>query len=294
MTLAKTVAAGVYVAAELGCNMGGRADVAIEMIDRAAWAGVNAVKTQRRDVDGMDPAALAAPYDGPHSFAPEHDRTYRGHRLALELSLAEQEGLCMYARNSGVEFACSAWDEKSAREIFAAGFDWLKIPSALATDLALLHEVATYGIPIVISWGMCSAEDVRRGTEALDGAEVYGLHCSSAYPLKHEDVHLSVIPAMHAEYVAGRKWRAVGYSDHTSGLAVSAAAVALGARIIERHFSLDRASKGTDHAASLEPDGLRRVVRDCAAIVKAMGDAEKRVLECEEGPMRKLRPARLR
>lgn len=290
MTLASTVDRGVYVAAELSANHGGRVSTAIAMIDSCGWAGVSAVKTQRRDIPSMDPEILDAPYLGPHSFGD----TYRAHREALELSLADQQGLCQYARDKGIEFACSAWDINSARDIRDSGFDWIKIPSALAVDLALLHEVAAFGMPVVISFGGCSAEDVRRATEALDGAEVYGLQCTVSYPMKHEDAHLSVIPSLHAEYVAARKWRAVGYSDHSSGIVLSAAAVALGARVIERHTSLDRTSKGTDHAASLEPDGLRRVVRDCAAVLSAMGDGTKRVLPVEEAAIKKLRPGRLR
>jgi len=290
VTIASTIDRGVYTIAELGCSHGGRADTAIAMIDAAHRAGVSATKTQRRDVDGMDPEILAAPYNGPHSFAT--DGTYRSHRLALELPWSEQEGLLAYARSLGIEHGCSVWDLLSAREVGGAGFDFVKIPSALATDLALLADVATYGMPVVVSWGACTDRDVREGTAALEGAEVYGLHATSAYPLRVEDAHLRCIPAMHAEYVAGRKWRAVGYSDHTSGIAISTAAVALGARVIERHLSLDRTSKGTDHAASLEPDGLHRVVRDCAAVLAAMGDAEKRVLGCEVGPMKKLRPRR--
>lgn len=294
MTLSTTIdARGVLVVCEIGANHQGRVSGAVDLIDRCHWAGAPAVKGQKRSIPDWEDEWRGVPYDGPHSFAPDTDRSYKAHREALELSIADHEGLASYARGLGMLYGCSAWDSASAQQIKAAAFDFIKVPSALATDLALLHEIAAFGMPVICSFGMCSAEDVRAATDALEGAEVYGLQCVSSYPAKHEDVHLRVIPAMHAEYVTGRRWRAVGLSDHTSGISISAAAVALGARVIERHVTTDRSARGTDHAASLEPDGLRRVVRDCSAVLAAMGDGTKRALPVEEAAMKKLRPRRL-
>jgi sialic acid synthase len=275
-----------FVIAEIGQNHQGDLEIAKELIRQAKICGADAVKSQKRDVRSLlTPEEYRRPYNSPHSFG----ATYGEHREALELSPRQYAELLLFARRMGIEFFASPWDTKSAELLHRLGMNLFKIPSACVTHLTLLRQIASYRKPVLLSTGMSTLEEIDAAMEALRGTEVAILQCTSAYPCDFRDVHLRVLTTLQERYGVP-----VGLSGHHRGIAVDVAAVALGARIIERHFTLDRTMKGSDHAASLEPPGLSRLVRDIRAVESALGRAEKRVQECEVPALEKLRGARLR
>lgn len=274
------------VVAEIGQNHQGDLEIAKELIRQAKICGADAVKSQKRDIRSLlTPEEYRRPYESPHSFG----ATYGEHREALELSGGEFAELILFARKLGIEFFASPWDVRSAELLNRLGMRLFKVPSACVTNLPLLRTLAAFKKPLILSTGMSTLEEIDRAMEILQGCEVALLQCTSAYPCAFEDIHLRVLETLRCRYGVP-----VGLSGHHRGIAVDAAAVALGARILERHFTLDRTMKGSDHAASLEPPGLARLVRDVRAVERALGSPEKRVLSCEVPAMEKLRGARLR
>jgi len=270
-----------YIIAEIGNNHQGDPQIARELLRAAKLCGVQAVKSQKRDVRTLlTPQEFNRPYNSPHSFG----RTYGEHREALELSADTWVELMAYAAELGLDFFASPWDVPSARLLADLGTSMFKIPSAAVTNQELLREVASHHRPVILSTGMSTLEEVDRAVEALSDTELYILQCTSAYPAAFDTINLRTMQTL-----AQRYQRIVGLSGHHKGIAVDAAAVALGARVIERHFTLDRTWKGTDHAASLEPQGLSRLVRDIHAVETALGDGIKCVQECERSARTKLR-----
>lgn len=287
-TIAKKIERGVYVIAEIGCNHGGSVDTAKRMIDAAAWCGVDAVKLQKRHVASMPEHVRNRPYNSMHSFG----ATYGEHRQALEFDISVHADLALYAHARGLDYGLSYWDRASVLESFDCGIpiDFAKVPSALVNNEEFVDCVSyTFGAPVIYSTGMSTWADVEalRDTVEERRGESYVLHAVSAYPCENVDVNLKVLSA----YARLGVFKAFGLSGHHRGIQIDAGAVALGARILERHFSLDRTSKGTDHAASLERDGLRKLARDAQVIVDAMGDGVKRVMDCELPAIAKLREA---
>jgi sialic acid synthase len=280
--LADLVASGrTYVIAEIGQNHQGDPEIAKRLIREAKLCGVNAVKSQKRDIRTMlTPEQYAKPYNSPHSFG----RTYGEHREALELSLDTWAELMAYAWELEIDFFASPWDIPSARVLKELDCPIIKIASASLTQRPMLQEIAGYGKPVILSTGMSTLEEIDGAVDALQGADVYLLQCTSAYPAEFSTVNLRAMATLKKRYDLP-----IGLSGHHRGIAVDAAAVALGAQIIERHFTLDRTWKGSDHAASLEPPGLSRLVRDMRAVESAMGDSEKGVLQCELPARSKLR-----
>ena len=272
-----------YIIAEIGQNHQGDVKIAKELIKRSVEAGVDAVKSQKRHIDSLlNPEEQARVYDSPHAFG----KTYGEHRRALELSMDTHKELFEFAKSLGIDYFCSPWDMISARELRDAGMPVMKIPSAALTHSSMLKEIAGYNMPVILSTGMSSIEEIDVAMKSLEGAEVYLLQCTSAYPCDFEDIHLRVIPEL------GRRYgKVVGFSGHHRGVAIDLAAIALGARVIERHFTLDRTWRGSDHAASLEPPGLSRLVRDVRAVERSMGSAIKTVQASEIAPRQKLRTA---
>lgn len=278
-----------YVIAEIGQNHGGSMDEARRLIDAAAWCGADAVKSQKRHMPSLfTDEELARPYESPHAYG----ATYGEHRAALELTIDQHADLAAYARSKGLDYSLSVWDAVSLKEAVDAGMPWIKVPSAAATAIPLLTRIANTQLPVLLSTGMCSAFEVNKAVQWLNTTPwLCVMHCTSAYPAAFEDLHLRVLSWWAREKV--HDCDAYGFSGHHRGIAVDMVALAFGARVIERHFTLDRAAKGSDHAASLEPDGLRRLVRDIRAVERALGSERKRVLECEEGPRKKLRTKKL-
>jgi len=276
---------GTYIIAEIGCNHQGDIDIARRMIDVAAYCGVDAVKFQKRDLKKcLTPEQFNKLYDNPNSFG----KTYGRHREYLELSLEEHAELKDHAESLGLTYFLSAWDDNSARQAIDLGCDLVKVPSACVTDKDLLTVFNDPRVSVIASVGMSTLEEIDTMVDSLQKAgELYLLQCTSTYPCEFKDVNLKVIPGLRERYRG--KVKGVGFSGHHLGIALDIAAVALGASVIERHFTLDRTSKGTDHAASLEPEGMRRLVRDIRAFEQARGTSDKKRLDCEISAWQKLR-----
>jgi N-acetylneuraminate synthase/sialic acid synthase len=273
-----------YVIAELGHNHGGSVDTALKMVDAAAAAGAHAVKLQRRNNQTLySQQLLEQPYDNENSYGP----TYGSHREALELGLHDLASVRWVAKRRQMACFATAFDEQSADELVGLGVPAFKIASGGLTDIALLRHVAQFGKPIILSTGGGSLRDVDLAVQVLTGtsAPFALLHCTASYPCAFEELNLRCIPMMKERYPD----TVIGWSSHDNGIAMSVAAYTLGARIIEKHFTLNRASKGTDHSFSLEPAGLKKLCRDLARAKVALGDGEKRYYESERKPIAKMR-----
>ncbi len=284
MTLPKIVA-------EIGCNHMGDMDIALEMIETAAkFCKADFVKFQKRCNREL---LTAEEYDAPHPV-PQNSfgETYGEHREHLEFDLAQHQRLIDLCNELGIQYSCSVWDLTSARDIAALRPQHIKIPSACNLDVQLLQYLAhDYAGEIHISLGMTSPQEQERivalmeGAGAADRTVLYA--CTSAYPVPHDQVCLLEITRLREIY--GVRVKEIGFSGHHLGIALDSAAIALNASWIERHFTLDRTWKGTDHSASLEPDGLRRLVRDARAVATAMEHKAQPILEIEQEQRRKLK-----
>lgn len=280
------MAAGhTFIIAEIGINHQGSLDLFKQMICKAKECGVDAVKSQKREPrECLTPEQYDRAYNSVHSFG----RTYGEHKEALELSGEEWADAMTLADDLGILLFASVFDVTSARLMRELGVEIIKIGSAEVTKHELLKEVASYRLPVLMSTGMSTLEEVDQAVNLFKsyGTDLTLMHCTSAYPCRYEDVHLRVIPMLRARYGLP-----VGFSGHHSSVAIDAAAVALGAVAVERHFTLDRTMKGTDQAASLEPAGMDKVVKYIRATELALGTPEKRVLECEQAVRLKCRGA---
>jgi N-acetylneuraminate synthase/sialic acid synthase len=272
-----------YVIAEIGHNHQGEVEKAKALIHAARECGVDAVKLQKRDNRRLFTRAFYdSPYDNENSFG----RTYGEHREALELGKSEWFELSRHAREEGLAFVAAAFDEPSADFLAELGVDAFKVASGDLLNVPFLRHVATFGTPIFLSTGGGTLEDVDRAVEAilpLNG-RLCVLHCTASYPADVEDLNLSVITALRERYPD----LVIGLSDHHNGIAMAPVAFMLGARAFEKHFTLNHAWKGTDHAYSLMPDGMRRFVRDLHRVPAALGDGVKRRLPSEERPLEKM------
>lgn len=271
-----------YVIGEIGNNHGGQLDTAIALIDVAQRAGCSAVKFQVRDIAHLySPALRAQPYENENSYG----KTYGAHREALELSDLDLRRVFDAAHTIGITAFATPFDERSADRLYRLKPPAFKIHSGGLVDWPLLRHVAAFGIPVLVSTGAGTLEDIDRAVECLGDCPHALLHCTASYPLKPEDAHLNVIRTLRERYPN----TVIGWSSHAPGITLSYVAYALGARIIEHHITLDRASKGTDHAFSLEPKGLAQLIEDLEKSRKALGDGVKRFLPCEVKPISKMR-----
>lgn len=274
-----------YVIAELGHNHGGNTETATALIKAAARAGAHAVKLQKRENATLySRELLEQPYDNENSFG----ATYGLHRSALELGLGSYVSCRAVAKGFNVAFFATAFDEPSADFLMRVGVPAIKIASGGLTDAPLLQHVAGLGVPIILSTGGGTWDDVDRAVNLLSaGRSPFALlHCTAAYPvLNYAELNLLAIVEMRARYPD----TVVGWSGHDSGIAMSLVAYAYGARILEKHFTLNRALKGTDHAFSLEPAGLRKLCRDLERAHAANGDGVKRLYDSERKPLSKMR-----
>lgn len=263
-----------FVIAEIGQNHNGSVDIAKQLIDVAAMHQADAVKSCKRDLScELTAEAWNRPYEGPQSFG----RTYGEHRQALELSPEQHAELMAYCKSKGMEYFCSACDSPSVDVMEQIGVNIYKVASRDLTNLPLLETMARTGKPIILAAGMATEEDIADAliTIRKHHNRVIVLQCTSEYPTPYEDCN---ILAMHT---IRRKFNVLtGLSDHTIGIMTSSVAAALGACAVEKHLTLARYMKGTDHACSLEPDGLRRIVRDIRNCERALGNG---VLEPAEG-----------
>jgi N-acetylneuraminate synthase len=268
-----------YVIAEIGINHNGDIDLAKRLISVAVAAGCNAVKFQKRTVDVVYSAEeLAKPRESPFGA------TNGDLKLGLELDYYDYQEIDAYCRASKITWFASCWDEKSVDFIDRFNPPCYKIASASLTDDRLLRHTRSTHKPVIVSTGMSTVDQIDHAVDVLGKENLILLHASSTYPAYYEELNLRAIPIMHARYGVP-----VGYSGHETGIPSTVAAVVLGACCVERHITLDRSMWGSDHAASLEPNGISRVVRDIRLVEKSMGDGVKRVYEREQPIIKKLR-----
>jgi sialic acid synthase len=275
--------AGCYVIAEVGHNHQGDVEKAKRLLHDAKECGANAVKLQKRSNRTLYTRAyFDQPYDNEFSFG----STYGEHREALELDADEYRELQRCARELGITFFATAWDFESADLLAELDVPAFKIASGDLLNTPLQRHVAQFGKPIFLSTGGGAMEDVERAVDAITAVndQLCVLQCTASYPAATEDLNLRVIATLRDRFPE----LVVGLSDHQSGISMALVAYMLGARVIEKHFTLDHALKGTDHAFSLMPDGLRKLVRDLRRIEPALGDGVKRPLPVEQKPLEKM------
>jgi N-acetylneuraminate synthase len=269
-----------YVVGEIGINHNGDLGLARKLIDLAAISGCQAVKFQKRTVDVVYSAEeLGRPRENP--FGATNGDLKRG----LEFGLDQYHSIDRYCREQKVQWFASCWDEASVDFCEQFNPPAYKIASASLTDDNLLKHHRKTGKPMILSTGMSTLAQVDHAVEVLGTNDLVILHTTSAYPAKVEDLNLRMIPALQERF----RGVPIGYSGHETGLVPSVAAVALGACMVERHITLDRAMWGSDHAASVEPQGLMRLVRDIRVIEASLGDGQKHVSADEVPIMKKLR-----
>ena len=272
-----------YVIAEIGHNHQGSVEKARELFREAKLAGVHAVKLQKRDNRGLyTRAAYSKPYDNENSFG----STYGEHREFLEFGLKEYTELQAYAAELGLDFFSTAFDLASADFLRGLDVPAYKIASGDLKSTPLLKHVANFGKPIIISTGGAVLEDVQRAYDTIMpiNQQLAILQCTAGYPAAFEELDLRVISTYRDMFPGA----IIGFSSHDNGIAMPVAAYMLGARIVEKHFTLNRASKGTDHAFSLEPVGLRKMIRDLERTHKALGNGVKKIYESERAPIVKM------
>jgi len=270
-----------YIVAEIGINHNGDLELAKRMIDAAVHAGVDAVKFQKRTPEVCTPPEQRNQMrDTPWGYI-----TYLEYRMKVEFGEKEYREIDRYCRKKNISWFASVWDEPAVD--FLEKFDTpaYKIPSAALTDHALLRYVRKTGRPVILSTGMSTMEQIREAVEVLGRQHLILTHCTSTYPCEPEELNLRMIQTLRQEFPEVP----VGYSGHEVGLVPSAIAVALGACLVERHLTLDRAMWGSDQAASVEPGGFERLVKYIRVTEAALGDGVKRVYESELPSLRKLR-----
>jgi len=268
-----------YVIAEIGINHNGDMELAKRLIAVASAAGCNAVKFQKRTIDLVyTPEELAKPRESP--FGTTNGELKR----ALEFNVHDYQEIDAYCKALDIPWLVSCWDEESLDLMRQFALPCFKIASALLTDDSLLLKTRAAGKPIILSTGMSTLQEIDHAVSVLGTQELILLHACSAYPARYEELNLRVIPELRKRYGVP-----IGYSGHETGIPSSVAAVVMGACCVERHITMDRAMWGSDHAASLEPNGITRLVRDIRLIEKSVGDGVKRVYDSEIAVANKLR-----
>jgi N-acetylneuraminate synthase/sialic acid synthase len=272
-----------YVIAEIGHNHQGRLETAKEMFRVARECGADAVKLQKRDNRSLfTKAGYAKPYDNPNSFG----ETYGEHREFLEFGWIEYKELMQYADEIGVTMFSTAFDFVSADFLAKLDIPIFKIASGDLKNIPLLTHIAEFQKPMILSTGGGTMEDVNRAYDAIMpiNQQLCILQCTAGYPAEFDELNLQVIRTYRERFPN----TTVGLSSHDNGIAMAVAAYMLGARVIEKHFTLNHTWKGTDHAFSLEPIGFRKMVRDLRRTKAAMGDGIKKVYDSEVNPITKM------
>lgn len=279
------------VIAEIGCNHMGKLEIAKELIDLALFCGADVAKFQKRNPkELLSEEQYHAPHPNPmHSYGD----TYGEHREFLEFTVKQHKDLKQYCESKGIKYSTSVWDVTSANQIVALEPELIKVPSATNTNFELLEILRdNYKGEIHISFGMTTREEERRivdffKKDSISKQRLIIYSCTSGYPVPFEHVSLLEISRLIIDY--GESVKAVGFSGHHLGIAIDNAAYTLGAEWVERHFTKDRTWKGTDHAASLEPSGLQKLVRDLNATYKSLTYKDREVLEIEDQQRKKLK-----
>lgn len=270
-----------YVVAEIGINHNGDVDIAKGMIDAAVHAGVDAVKFQKRTPEVCTPPEQQKQMrETPWGYI-----TYLDYRYKVEFGLDDYREIDRYCKEKGIDWMVSVWDEPSVDFMEQFSTPAYKLPSASLTDLDLIRKTRSTGKPMILSSGMSTMEQIRKAVEVA-GEEGLGLmHSTSAYPCEPDELNLRMVETLQREFPN----IPIGYSGHEVGLVPSTIAVALGACMVERHLTLDRAMWGSDQAASVEPGGFRKLVKYIRVTEAALGDGVKKVYDSEKGVMKKLR-----
>ncbi|MGP4112903.1 N-acetylneuraminate synthase family protein [Streptomyces sp. 4N509B] len=271
----------VYVTGEIGINHNGDLENAFALIDAAVDAGCDAVKFQKRTPE------ICTPRDqwDIERDTPWGRMTYIDYRHRVEFGEDDYRAIDDYCRQKGIHWFASPWDTEAVDFLERFDVPAHKVASASLTDDELLRKLRSTGRTIILSTGMSTPKQIRHAVEVLGSDNILLCHATSTYPSRAEELNLRVIHSLHAEYPNVP----IGYSGHETGLQTTLAAVALGAVFVERHITLDRAMWGSDQAASVEPQGLVRLVRDIRTIEEALGDGVKKVYDSELAPMKKLR-----
>jgi len=269
-----------FIVAEIGINHNGDLNVAKKLIDAAALAGCDAVKFQKRTPE------LCVPLEQRNLMreTPWGMISYMEYRERVELGFKEYSEIDAYCRTKGIFWFASPWDIPSVDFLEQFNPVCHKIASAAVTDTEMLKHVAATKRPVILSTGMSTLDQIRAAVALLDPKKLIITQATSTYPCKTEELNLRAIETLRQEFGVP-----IGYSGHEVGLQTTCAAVVLGACLVERHITLDRAMWGSDHAASVEPSGFMRLVRDIRVIEAALGDGKKRVYDSELPGMKKLR-----
>jgi len=270
-----------FVIAEIGINHNGDVEIAKRMIDAAVLAGVDAVKFQKRTPEICTPPEQQKQMrDTPWGYI-----TYLDYRYKVEFGADEYREIDLYCKERNILWLVSVWDESSVD--FMEQFDTpvYKLPSASLTDLDLIRKTRSTGRPMILSSGMSTMEQIRKAVEVAGDENLGLMHSTSAYPCEPDELNLRMVETLRREFPN----LPIGYSGHEVGLVPSTIAVALGACMVERHLTLDRAMWGSDQAASVEPGGFRKLVKYIRVTEQALGDGVKKVYDSERSVMKKLR-----
>jgi len=269
-----------YVIAEIGINHNGDLDIAKKLIQMSAENGCDAVKFQKRTPE------LCVPLDQRDVMrdTPWGRMTYMDYRYKVEFDEKQYQELADFSHKFNVHLFASPWDVDSVDFLVKMNHPVIKIPSASITDIELLEKIARTGIPVIMSTGMSTIEQIDKAVSVLNKDNLLIAHSTSAYPCDPNELNLRMIPVLENRYQVP-----IGYSGHETGIQTTVAAVTSGACFVERHVTLDRAMWGSDQSASVEPQGVKRLVRDIRTVELALGDGVKKVYESELKPMSRLR-----
>ena len=271
----------VYIIAEIGINHNGDLEIVRKMIEAAVHAGADAVKFQKRTPDVCTPLEQQKQMrETPWGYI-----SYLDYRYKVELGLEQYREIDRTCKKLGIDWMVSVWDEPSVDFMEQFETPAYKVPSASLTDRALLKYARKSGKPIIISTGMSTMDEIKHGVDAVGIDNLIIMHCTSAYPCEPEELNLRMIETLRREFPNN----AIGYSGHEVGLVPSAVAVAMGACMVERHFTLDRAMWGGDQAASVEPGGFEKLVKYIRVTEAGLGDGVKKVYPSEMSSLKKLR-----
>ena len=280
-----------FVIAEAGCNHMGQMEIAKDLIETAAhFCKADAIKFQKRcPKELLTPEQQNAPHPHPEN---SYGKTYGEHREFLEFTVDQHAQLKEWCEQAGIIYSTSVWDMTSAKEIASLKPKFIKIPSACNTHFEMLQWLCdNYDGEIQLSFGMTTHEEEEEIVKLFEAngraKDLVLFNCTSGYPVPFKDVCLLEINRMRAAYED--RVKAIGFSGHHLGIAVDVAAYTLGADVIERHYTLDRTWKGTDHAASLEPDGIRKLVRNLNAVHEALTYKDAEILPIEKVQRDKLK-----
>jgi len=271
----------VYIIAEIGINHNGDMNNVFKLIDIASEAGCNAVKFQKRTPE------LAVPESewDIRRETPWGEMSYIDYKRKIELSINQYKEIDNYCKQKQITWFASCWDEQSVEQLAEINISCFKIASASLTDYKTINSMLEYDIPVIMSTGMSTFMEIKESVNKFKDRTIGLMHATSSYPCPPEELNLNMIKTLSNEFPN----HIIGYSGHETGLSTTSVAVAFGAKIVERHITLDRAMWGTDQSASLAPSGLRSLVGHIRTIEKSLGDGVKKVYDSELPSRKKLR-----